>query len=93
VFNHDAINDDVIDITENYNFIIKYGVTTPDGHGVLKGFIINMNWDDPNKFRVELDNGKTSIFKRNEILSFDNGTDVVNSLNSLLTYRAIIMEK
>ena len=79
--------------TESLNFIKTYGVTTSEGHGVLKSFVINMNWDDPNKFCVELDNGKTSILKRNEILSFDNGTDVVNSLNSLLTYRAIILEK
>lgn len=83
--------------TESLNFIRKYGVTTSEGHGVLKSFVIydvsQMDWADPNKFCVELDNGKTSILKRNEILSFDNGTDVVNSLNSLLTYRAIILEK
>ena len=37
-------NDDVIDITESYNFIKTYGVTTSEGHGVLKSFVMNMNW-------------------------------------------------
>lgn len=79
--------------TSVYDLIRQYGVTLKQGHGVLTCYYVNNNLDDPNPFGVTLDSGEEIAIDRHDILSFDNKTNVNDSINSLISYYAIILEK
>ena len=75
------------------DLIRQYGVTLKQGHGVLTCYYVNNNLDDPNPFGATLDSGEKIAIDRFDILSFDNKTNVKDSIDSLIIYRAIILEK